>query len=55
MLRPGRIDRILYVGPPSLESRAEIFKIRLAQMAVEPGVDVKELAAMVSLFVSFSL
>ncbi|KAL7412221.1 P-loop containing nucleoside triphosphate hydrolase protein [Mrakia frigida] len=46
MLRPGRIDRILYVGPPSLESREEIFKIRLAQMAVEPGMDVKELAAM---------
>ena len=28
LLRPGRIDRIMYVGPPDLESRAAIFRIQ---------------------------
>lgn len=49
LLRPGRIDRILYVGPPSLESRKSIFQIRLKKMAVEPGVSADELAALVRL------
>ena len=50
LMRPGRLDRILYVGAPDLVTRKEIFRIRLAAMAIEPGVDVEELARLVSSF-----
>ena len=48
LMRPGRLDRILYVGAPDLETRKDIFRIRLATMAVEPGVNVEQLAEIVS-------
>ncbi|WRT68478.1 uncharacterized protein IL334_005454 [Kwoniella shivajii] len=44
LMRPGRLDRILYVGAPDLATRKDIFNIRLASMAIEPGVDADELA-----------
>jgi AAA family ATPase len=47
-MRPGRLDRILFVGAPDLETRKDIFRIRFSTMAVEPGVDVDELAYLVS-------
>ena len=47
LLRPGRFDRVLYVGPPDLPSREEIFKIELRNMPHE-GIDFKELAEKVS-------
>lgn len=43
-MRPGRLDRILYVGPPDLESRKEIFRVRFETMAVAPDIDIDELA-----------
>lgn len=46
-MRPGRLDRILYVGTPDLATRREIFRIRLATMAIEPNVDVDELSRLV--------
>ncbi|TIB66510.1 hypothetical protein E3P77_02241 [Wallemia ichthyophaga] len=46
LMRPGRLDRIIYVGPPELEARRELFSIRLSKMAVEEGVNVDELAVM---------
>lgn len=46
-MRPGRLDRILYVGPPDLPSRAEIFKIKLKGMAVGSDLDIHELAVLV--------
>lgn len=49
MLRPGRIDRILYVGPPNLDSRREIFKIQLKKMACDPDVDIEEIAQKVKI------
>jgi len=45
LLRPGRIDRILYVGPPDLDSRKEIFRIEFRKMAVANDVDIDELAS----------
>ncbi|EPS95567.1 hypothetical protein FOMPIDRAFT_1043545 [Fomitopsis schrenkii] len=39
LMRPGRLDRILYVGPPDAAGREEILRIRTAGMAVEPGLD----------------
>ncbi|RUP51716.1 P-loop containing nucleoside triphosphate hydrolase protein [Jimgerdemannia flammicorona] len=44
LLRPGRIDRILYVSPPDLASRRDIFRIQLRKMACSQDVEVEELA-----------
>ncbi|WVO21452.1 uncharacterized protein IAS62_002761 [Cryptococcus decagattii] len=44
LMRPGRLDRILYVGVPDFETRKDIFRIRMATMAVEPDVNVERLA-----------
>lgn len=46
-MRPGRLDRILYVSPPDLESRRAIFRVNFAKMAVHEDVNVDELAIMV--------
>ena len=47
-MRPGRLDRILYIGPPDQMGREEILKIRMRNMNVEAGVDVVEIASLVS-------
>jgi len=44
LMRPGRLDRILYVGPPDQKAREDILKIRTRTMSVEPGIDVVEIA-----------
>lgn len=31
LIRPGRFDKLLFVPPPDLESRVEIFKIYMKQ------------------------
>jgi SpoVK/Ycf46/Vps4 family AAA+-type ATPase len=49
-MRPGRLDRILYVGPPDLAGRVDIFRIRTRNMAVEPALDLDALAALVRSF-----
>ncbi len=46
-MRPGRLDRILYVGPPDLQGRIEILRIRTQKMSVEPGLDLTQIAEMV--------
>ncbi|XP_017026057.1 ATPase family gene 2 protein homolog A [Drosophila kikkawai] len=43
LLRPGRIDRILYVGLPKTEARREILKIKLRAMPVSADVDIEKL------------
>lgn len=48
LMRPGRLDRILYVSPPDLEARKQIFSINFGKMAVNADVDVEELAQIVS-------
>lgn len=47
LMRPGRLDRILYVGPPDSEARSAIFRINFERMAVNDDVDVEILAQMV--------
>ena len=47
LLRPGRIDRIMYVGPPDLESRAAIFRNEFNRISIAEDVNVSELAAQV--------
>ncbi|KAG6811242.1 hypothetical protein H0H92_008412 [Tricholoma furcatifolium] len=44
LMRPGRLDRILFVGPPDHQARIEILKIRMKSMTVEPDIDIEALA-----------
>ena len=50
MMRPGRLDRLIYVGPPSREDRVEILGIKMKGMAVDPNIDIEELAILVRQF-----
>ncbi|XP_032670564.1 ATPase family protein 2 homolog [Odontomachus brunneus] len=43
LLRPGRLDRIIYVGLPDEETRQEIFIIKLQKMPIAKEVDVTDL------------
>jgi transitional endoplasmic reticulum ATPase len=45
LLRPGRIDRLVYVPPPSKEERVEIFKVHLKDKPLGGDVDIDTLAA----------
>jgi AAA family ATPase len=47
LMRPGRLDRILYVGPPDYAGRVDILRIRTRNMAVEPALDLDALATLV--------
>ena len=44
LLRPGRFDKIIYVPPPDLEARYEIFKIHTRNMPLAEDVDLRRLA-----------
>lgn len=44
LLRPGRFDELLLVGPPDKEAREEIFKIHTRNMPLTEDVDLSELA-----------
>ncbi|RKP09636.1 P-loop containing nucleoside triphosphate hydrolase protein [Thamnocephalis sphaerospora] len=46
LLRPGRIDRILYVGPPDKDTRAAIFRVQLTRMPCADDVSIDELSEM---------
>jgi AAA family ATPase len=45
LLRPGRIDRSLYVAPPDAESAADIYSVCMRKMAVAADVDATSLGA----------
>lgn len=47
LMRPGRFDRALYVGPPDQAGREEILKIHIKNMAVDPDIDIVEIAKLV--------
>ena len=44
LLRPGRFDRLLYVGPPDKQARLEIFKIHTKGMSLADDVNLETLA-----------
>src|SRR3989441_2901029 len=44
LLRPGRFDRLLYVPPPDLEARKQIFKIHTRKTPLAEDVKLDELA-----------
>ncbi|KAI6045979.1 AAA-domain-containing protein [Pisolithus marmoratus] len=46
LMRPGRLDRILYIGPPDHAGREEILRIRTSRMSVQEGLDIGFIASM---------
>ncbi|HTY90717.1 MAG TPA: CDC48 family AAA ATPase [Methanocella sp.] len=44
LLRPGRLDRLLYIPPPDEKSRVEIFRIHTVGKPLGPDVDFQALA-----------
>lgn len=44
LLRPGRFDRLLYVGPPNESDREEIFHVHLRKIPCSSDVNIKDLA-----------
>lgn len=44
LMRPGRLDRLIYVSPPDLEARRQILLIQFAKMAIDDDVDLDALA-----------
>lgn len=43
LMRPGRLDRIVYVKLPDEETRREIFKLKFKQMPISNDVNIQEL------------
>lgn len=46
ILRPGRIDRLIYVPPPDFKSLLNIYKIHTKNMPLSKDVDLEDLARM---------
>ncbi|MFT7816506.1 spermatogenesis-associated protein 5-like protein 1 isoform X1 [Arapaima gigas] len=50
LLRPGRLDKIIYVPPPDLEARLAILQICTEKMSLDEDVSLRELAQETHLF-----
>ena len=46
LLRPGRFDRIIDIGLPDIDGRAEIFRIHTSHMNIDGLLDVRNMAMM---------
>ncbi|XP_077367888.1 mitochondrial inner membrane m-AAA protease component AFG3L2 isoform X2 [Festucalex cinctus] len=44
LLRPGRFDRQIYIGPPDIKGRVSIFKVHLRPLKLDPVTDKDALA-----------
>lgn len=44
ILRPGRMDKKIYVSPPDFEARKELFKLGLSGRPYDKSIDFRELA-----------
>lgn len=44
LMRPGRFDQILYVGPPDLRAREAVFNVHLQNLSLAADIDIPELA-----------
>lgn len=44
LMRPGRLDKLVYIGPPDLEARRDILRIWAAKSVLSDDVDLDELA-----------
>ncbi|KEY74268.1 hypothetical protein S7711_00426 [Stachybotrys chartarum IBT 7711] len=46
LMRPGRFDQVLYVGPPDHAAREAVFRVHLRGLSLAPDVDIAQLAAL---------
>ncbi|KAK2854102.1 hypothetical protein Q5P01_006763 [Channa striata] len=44
LMRPGRFDRHIYIGPPDIKDRASMFKVHLRPLKLDPNIEVEALA-----------
>ncbi|KAL6467581.1 hypothetical protein MHYP_G00232580 [Metynnis hypsauchen] len=44
LMRPGRFDRQIYIGPPDIKGRASIFKVHLRPLKLDAELDKESLA-----------
>uniref|UniRef100_A0A671Z4Z6 AFG3-like AAA ATPase 2 n=1 Tax=Sparus aurata TaxID=8175 RepID=A0A671Z4Z6_SPAAU len=44
LMRPGRFDRQIYIGPPDIKGRASIFKVHLRPLKLDADLDKDSLA-----------
>merc|ERR1719419_1923552 len=44
LMRPGRFDRQIYIGPPDIKGRASIFKVHLRPLKLDSSIEVEALA-----------
>jgi transitional endoplasmic reticulum ATPase len=44
VIRPGRLDQLIYIPLPDLKSRSAIFKAALRKAPVDPSIDIEVLA-----------
>ncbi|XP_077420142.1 mitochondrial inner membrane m-AAA protease component AFG3L1-like isoform X2 [Vanacampus margaritifer] len=44
LMRPGRFDRHIYIGPPDIKGRASIFKVHLRPLKLDACIPVEALA-----------
>ncbi|XP_078254209.1 mitochondrial inner membrane m-AAA protease component AFG3L2 isoform X1 [Rhinoraja longicauda] len=44
LMRPGRFDRQIYIGPPDIKGRASIFKVHLNPLKLESSINQEKLA-----------
>jgi SpoVK/Ycf46/Vps4 family AAA+-type ATPase len=42
LIRPGRFDRLIYIPPPDIEAKREIFKINLQKMSVHDDANIDD-------------
>ncbi|XP_030884916.1 spermatogenesis-associated protein 5-like protein 1 isoform X2 [Leptonychotes weddellii] len=50
LLRPGRLDKIIYIPPPDEKGRLSILKVCTKNMPMEPDVSLENLAAVTCFF-----
>ncbi|XP_031443508.1 spermatogenesis-associated protein 5-like protein 1 [Phasianus colchicus] len=50
LLRPGRLDRMIYVPPPDLKGRLSILKICTEKIPLDTDVSLQDIAALTDLF-----
>ena len=55
LLRPGRLERLVYVPPPDAEARALILKVAAAKVPLDPEIDLAAIAGELELWSSADL
>ncbi|HUZ60095.1 MAG TPA: AAA family ATPase [Hanamia sp.] len=52
ILRTGRMDKVIYLAPPDLRARKEMFKLHLQDRPTEKNIDIDKLSELTNLYVA---